>query len=404
MKVARLLGPPGGFDENGRRIGVTEERERRKQREKERRRDPQQRGDRKRGMTLEQAAQIVEQDDVSRRQAERQKRRVKRAETGIKVYELGARVGRQVAGRLERHRSRRADVSALSYSSDADETDGGENGFDPKSAVTPARLLGTPPSPVAEPPERSPRFPAAFNSPLLPPSAPPLKPLNLRDPLPSVGSPFALEDAAMAPDYFGMRHRSHRPTGPSRPPSGALDRHEERPLPSTLPRRPSFKLRPYPRSIAHTGNVALDWIIWILVGSPPNPNTAGLDTSIAFVGGLLGGVIHLIAFTFFVAYHTSALLVASGIALRATIIFLYWAGLNLTGRTEVSKSVVEYWRTCRGEWDKVCAEEGESSLGIVRVLRGFAELAALQSSKSGQSLVPIPIRAALIDIMPRSDS
>ncbi|BGP56566.1 hypothetical protein JCM8202v2_004191 [Rhodotorula sphaerocarpa] len=356
VKVARLLGPPGGFDENGRRIGVTEERERRKQREKERRRDPQQRGDRKRGMTLEQAAQIVEQDDVSRRQAERQKRRVKRAETGIKVYELGARVGRQVAGRLERHRSRRADVSALSYSSDADETDGGENGFDPKSAVTPARLLGTPPR-----------------------------------------SPFALEDAAMAPDYFGMRHRSHRPTGPSRPPSAALDRHQERPLPSTLPRRPSFKLRPYPRSIAHTGNVALDWIIWILVGSPPNPNTAGLDTSIAFVGGLLGGVIHLIAFTFFVAYHTSALLVASGIALRATIIFLYWAGLNLTGRTEVSKSVVEYWRTCRNEWDKVCAEEGESSLGMMRVLRGFAELAALQSMTRERWLREGPGALALLN-------
>ena len=341
------------------------------------------------------------------RQIERQRRRVKRAESGIKVYELGAKVGRQVAGRLERHRSQRAVTSSADFaesaSSDRDRTTAAGN---PLAAVSPAHLLGTPPSPEAvtsNSPEQCNLLPLDDEVPLLPPSAPPLRPINLADPLPTVSTPFLLEDAALAPDYFGMRHRStissRRGSLPradvGKPASG---RDFAAAAATLIPERP-FTLKAHPSRFSKTRHVVVDWIIWILIGSPPDPATAGLDTSIAFVGGLLGIAIHLVAFVFFVVYHTSALLVASCIALRATAVFLYWLVLNFSGRTEVSRSVVEYWRTCRREWDKVYEEEGERPIGPWSVVRGLAELAILQSSQLAALSVftlLIPTRLTLI--------
>ncbi|GAA5991130.1 hypothetical protein JCM10908_006552 [Rhodotorula pacifica] len=387
VKVARLLGPPGGFDENGRRIGAAEAAQRRRARSEVEKRDARRHG-KSRGLSLDQAAQIVEQEDTVGRQIERQRRRVKRAESGIKLYELGAKVGRHVAGRLERHRSQQhVIVSPLQSGGVAQAlrprmTPAGSFG-----AVSPADLLGTPPTPESLPSaslEQPDLPPLSDGDELLesPPSAPALRPTSLADPLPTVSTPFFLEDAALAPDYFGMRHRS---TTSSRRGSlpvadvgktalngdfAAATRHiSERP----------FALKAHPSRFSKTRHIAIDWVIWILIGSPPDPTSAGLDTSIAFVGGLLGIAIHLVAFTFFVLYHTSALLVASCVALRATAIFLYWLALNLSGRTEVSRSVVEYWRTCRTEWDKVYEEEGEGRIGPISIVRGLAELAILQS-------------------------
>lgn len=339
-------------------------------------------------MSLDEAAQLVEKDDTTGRQIERQRRRVKRAESGIKVYEMGAKVGRRVAGRLERHRSQRAVPSTADFAelttSDRDRT---TLAGDSLAAVSPAHLLGTPPSPEPSSSsslEQYDLLPLDNEVALSPPSAPPLRPTNLADPLPTVSTPFLLEDAAVAPDYFGMRHRS---TVSSR--RGSLPRAEVG-KPSAgrdfaaaaalIPERP-FTLKAHPSRFSKTRHIVVDWIIWILIGAPPDPATAGLDTSIAFVGGLLGIAIHLVAFVFFVVYHTSALLVASCIALRATAVFLYWLGLNFSGRTEVSRSVLEYWRTCRREWDKVYEEEGERPIGPWSVVRGLAELAILQSSQ-----------------------
>lgn len=306
------------------------------------------------------------------------------------MYELGAKVGRHVAGRLERHRSRRIVASAAERPQLAPrdpEGTGTAAAVDPLAAVSPAHLLGTPPLPATTPSSFSAEtlgLPPFDDDMLLsPPSAPPLRPVNLSDPLPTVSTPFILEDAALAPDYFGMRHSS---TISSR--RGSLPAVETRKSDSSLdfaaaatrgPERP-FQLKAHPSRLSKTRHFVVDWVIWILIGSPPDPATAGLDTSIAFVSGLLGFAIHLVAFVFFVLYHTSALLVASCVALRTTGIFLYWAALNLSGRTEVSRSVVEYWRTCRREWDKVHEEEGEPAIGPWSVVRGLAELAILQSS------------------------
>ncbi|GAA5860965.1 hypothetical protein JCM3774_003204 [Rhodotorula dairenensis] len=390
VKVARLLGPPGGFDDTGRRIGAAEAADARRRRTKPDAGPSVLRPKEKksRGLSLDQAAQIVEQDALVGRQIERQRRQVKRAESGIKVYELGAKVGRHVAGRLERHRSQRAVASvserpaATSMSPNRFET-----AVDPLAAVSPAHLLGTPPLPETPPPTLSAGsvdlLPFSDDEMLLsPPSAPPLQPVSLADPLPTVATPFILEDAALAPDYFGMRHRSTVSSRRDSLPAATAGKRgsglDFAAAAARVTERP-FTLRAHPSRFSRTRHVVVDWVIWILIGSPPDPTAAGLDTSIAFVGGLLGVAVHLVAFVFFVLYHTSALLVASCVAIRATAIFLYWLGLNLSGRTEVSRSIVEYWRTCRREWDKVHEEEGEPAIGPWSVVRGLAELAVLQS-------------------------
>jgi hypothetical protein len=385
----RLLGPPGGYGEDDgedrRRPGM-----RRKatgsswlDEERERERDGR---DKARGMSLDQAAQIVENalgkergEDGGRRQEERQKRRVRRAESGLRAYEIGVEVGRRVAGRLERHRSRRAEVAWRSSATDGEREE--EQRRDSLVAVTPAQLLGVPPSPSPtgassdkSPPSLSTPSGDANEIPPLPPAAPALRPLSIPDlpPLPTVATPFDL-DPSFPEDYFAL-HRRRTSIAPNSP-----TKHAAFASPST-PKTP-FILQPLPNP-SPMRTALLDWIIFLLIGSPRPPSVAGLDNSLATVGGLVGILVHSLGFLFFVAYHLTALLASSYGALRSTAIFLYWAGLNLSGRTEVGKAVVEYWRTCRAEWNKVVDEEGEDPLSGAAVVRGVLELAALHRSES----------------------
>lgn len=392
VKLVRVLGPPGGYGEGD--ATASGEGRGRALDESSRAAGP-------RGLSLGEAAQRVGDalgGDAARigadrqaaqgagRHEERQRRRLKRAESGLRAWEIGAEVGRRVAGRLERHRSRR------------DATGGSEEGGDEQpglttkadgrflTAVTPAALLGSPPSDpgLAAPSSSLNALKEPEDVPLRPPSAPALGPVSNPDlpPLPTVSTPLALEPSALD-DYFGILRR--RSSARRAPGSSASVSTRANFLASSSPRSP-FVLRTVPpRRPTTVTRRLVDSAIYLLIGSPPAPSSAGLDTSLASVGGLVGLVVHTVGFAFFVAYHLSALVVASWGALRATGTFVYWLGMNLSGRTEVARAVGEYWRTGRAEWDRVVEEEGEEPLGMWSVARGLAELAMLQSSASRPS-------------------
>ncbi|GJN90328.1 hypothetical protein Rhopal_003337-T1 [Rhodotorula paludigena] len=340
-KVLKLLGPPGGYDARPRAaethepnvLSAGQSADYGHSGEEMSRRRP-----KKRGMSFNEAAQLVEDavrggatggEPEQGRHEERQRRRVRRAESGMRAYDLGIEVGKKVAGRLERHRSRRGGAAVEfgapstpapsswrqpSFECDKD---------DALVAATPSQLLGTPPTP------------AVRLSPV-----PPLAPLG-----------DEVDDFPPLP-----------PSAPSLP----------------TPRTPPT-IKRFPTPLSNARTTLLDSLIWVLIGSPPSPSSADLDTTVASLGGLVGLVVHSIGFVFFVGFHLATLFIASYAGMRATAIFAYWAWMNLTGRTVVAKAVVEYWRTCRVEWDKVCLCEGEPELSAWSVVKGVAELAALQS-------------------------
>ncbi|BGP25949.1 hypothetical protein JCM10295v2_004892 [Rhodotorula toruloides] len=394
-KVLRLLGPPGGYEE--RRPGIRRGRtgswlEGEKEGEGKRM-------GKEKGLSLDEAAQIVENAlgkehaDQGGRQEERQRRRVKRAESGLRAYEMGVAVGRRVAGRLERHRSRKGEpTQRLSPGEVGDE---GSRRNESLVAATPAQLLGVPPSPSSSGTSSrvSQYSPYAATAgiddiPPLPPAAPALRPLSIPDlpPLPTIATPFDL-DPSSPDDYFASQRRR---TSVS---SNSPTKHAAFATPST-PKTP-FILQPLPNP-SPMRTVFLDWVIYLLIGSPRPPSVSGLDDSLATVGGLIGILVHSLGFLFFVAYHLTALLVSSYDALRTTAVFLYWAGLNLSGRTEVSKAVFEYWRTCRVEWDKVVDEEGEDTVSVAAVVKGVLELAALHRMTRRRWLQEGPGRLKLL--------
>ncbi|CDR36211.1 hypothetical protein NBRC10512_007757 [Rhodotorula toruloides] len=385
-KIVRLLGPPGGYETGG--VGLKGKEEEREKKGKGK------------GISLDQAAQIVETAlgkegaEEGGRQEERQRRRVKRAESGLRAYEIGVEVGRRVAGRLERHRSRKG--QAGSQPTAEQEREHGSGRAESLVAVTPAQLLGVPPSPSSSDVsnKRSPPSRLAFTGDIddlspLPPAAPALRPLSILDlpPLPTVATPFNL-DPSSPDDYFALQRRRTSISSNSPAKLAAFA------TPST-PKTP-FILQPLPNP-SPMRTALLDWIIFFLIGSPRPPSVAGLDTSLATVGGLIGVLVHSLGFLFFVVYHLTALLISSYGALRATAVFLYWAGLNLSGRTEVSKAVVEYWRTCRVEWDKVVDEEGEDTVSVFAVVKGVLELAALHRTTRRRWLQDGPGRLKLLN-------
>jgi len=390
VKVVRVLGPPTGFDTPRARAQAHSGRGKGKERE------------RARGLSLDEAAQRLEDAfgrgsgsgrevrDGAGKFEERQRRRLRRAESGLRAYELGTEVGRRVAGRLERHRSRRDVVDVDAAVGEISAPD--EPGRQVLAAVTPAALLGSPPigdiltSPFAQP--RQDDDDLDDDLPLVPPSAPSLRPTTNPNlpPFPTVSTPLALEPAALD-DYFGLSRRtssrrtSLAPTSP---------RQRSAFLPSSASPRTPFVLRAIPARTRTVRRRLLDLVIFLCVGSPPRPSSAGLDTSFASVGGILGVVVHAVGFFFFVAYHLSTLIVASLVALRQTATFLYWFWMNLSGRTEVARAVVEYWRACRAEWDRVVDEDGEEQIGLWSVGQGLFELAVLQTSASLSSSLSSP--------------
>ncbi|GAA6013996.1 hypothetical protein JCM11491_003481 [Sporobolomyces phaffii] len=260
-KLVAILGPPGGYESSAK--------------------------DRSPGGGKRTAAERVEKQ---------QRRRVQRAESGLRGYDLGAKVGGDVAGRLRRRTSARTDKSSPGHGEREDRKLGG-------STATPTSIFAA--HATAE--------------------------TSLQSRRPTLLSP-SIDTILSTETYF----------------------------PSTAGPTSLFKRSRY-----------LDLAVWIMVGS---------FDSLDSVGGVIGSLVHLFGFSFFVASHSAALAASSIVAVRAVAIFLYWMSLNLSGRTEISKAVIAYWRTCRKEWDRVCVEEeGGRGLSAYSVMRGLAELAALHS-------------------------
>ncbi|GAA6032079.1 hypothetical protein JCM8097_007057 [Rhodosporidiobolus ruineniae] len=393
-KVVKLLGPPGGFNARSaaRREGekgVLEE-------------------------AFEGEDDEAAEERRERRDDETRRRRAKRAESGVRAYEKAAEVGRRVAGRLERHRSRgtvpllkegklRVDVSE-------EEKEEKENVPPPAAArrmraATPSQLLGSPPDafPLLSPlaldvplsPTLSPLDPVGHPSPL--PPAPHLQP-NFGAPLPAVQTPFTLDPVEELDEgYFGLKRRTRKTSLASS--SSAVADLPNLPFSPHLPPLPSRRSTAYHRT--------LDLLIYLLIGSPPPlPSTTpnSLDASLSSLGGLVGLIVHLVGFTFFLGYHLAALAVSSYFAARTAGVWAYWAGMNLTGRTEVARAVVGYWRTCRGEWDRVCEEDGERRIGVWAVGRALFELAVLHSMTRARFLSDGPGRLTLLNSPPADPS
>ncbi|GAA5956903.1 hypothetical protein JCM3765_006636 [Sporobolomyces pararoseus] len=255
-KLIDVLGPPGGYEQRDMKSGRVDGKMRAQER-------------------LEQ----------------QQRRRVQRAESGLKAYEFGTTVGGGVAGKLRRRVSYRRGQ--------------GEHVESKESRSTKRSRLENDMTPSDQPTPLSP---------------------SLDTNLPKV-------------DYFKSASPARTPTTPS--------------------------------------HGILEFAVWILIGSFDEPEH---DTSISSLGGIIGLFVHLVGFSFFVTAHTSSLAASSVFAFRSVIIFLYWLTLNLCGRTDLSRAVIAYWKSCRKEWDRVCVEEeGSRGLTAWSVMRGLVELAALHS-------------------------
>lgn len=255
-KLIDILGPPGGYQQNDR---------------SSRRIDGKTRGQEKHG--------------------QQQRRRVQRAESGLKAYDFGTKVGGEMAGKLRRRVSSRKVKGMSIESKESRSTEG------------------------------------------------------LQSP---------------------ERHKiwSDQPSSIS---------------PSTLPKADHFTATTSDQAQKSTLQSILDVIAWILIGSFDEPEH---DSSISSPGGIIGVLVHLIGFSFFVISHTVSLAASSVLAFRSVTLFLYWLTLNLCGRTDLSRAVVAYWVSCRREWNRVCVEEeGGVGLGTWSVLRGLVELTALHSSE-----------------------
>jgi hypothetical protein len=312
----------------------------------------------------------TKKDDSTRR------RRVQRAESGLKAYELGAEVGKRVAGRLERHRSQKGDGLRLrTRPFQVEEEKASEEARPPRlRAATPSQLLGSPPdSSFSVSPSPTPFSPTL--APLQLPPAPTLEPLFVPSDqhFPAVHTPFTLDPLDPLDDgYFGLKRRRTRR-------DSLLQPGEE----SFSPSKPTFSLPSVSTSPPTWRSRTLDFFIYLLIGSFTSPSSSApssLDTSLSSLGGFLGLLVHTFGFLFFLIYHLSALIYSSYFALRRTGVWACWAGRNLTGRTEVSRSVVRYGRTCYEQWCVVAEESGEKRMSAWGVGRALVELAVLQSS------------------------
>ena len=269
----------------------------------------------------------------------KQRRRVERAESGLKGYDVGKQIGNAMAGRIRRGTSYRG----------FDRTEGSDG---PEGETRTIRR------------RRSENDSSSFPFSTATPS-------SLLDTRAGDWSPSKISSSPILAQILG-----------SSPPS--LDDFSLPPPKSTLRRTSAGSQFPWK---------LLSLMGYILVGASATESSqqGEFEGSIEDLGGLIGTLVHFVGFTFFVVSHASALLVSSLSATRTLAIFLYWMILNLTGRTELSKAIVAYWRTCRKEWDRVCIEEEDGkALSTMSVLRGLVETVALHSSELNSSLCMFP--------------
>ncbi|KAM0755150.1 hypothetical protein T439DRAFT_377514 [Meredithblackwellia eburnea MCA 4105] len=356
------------------------------------------------------------------------RRRLERAESGMKGFEVGERVVERVAGRLRRDLSHREEgerrrklgeikLENEDYLMERDKREDGEkklearatpmsfllSSFDNDSASS---NLGPPPLPplIHQPLSFLPTLvestsssdssnslstpisgPTLISLADLPPPKPTLAPLKIDIAEPS---PFPTANPVPPMDgYFAPRRRrtekerEKKATGPGSPAATQQPR-TPRALNPSLPKSPHS-----PKSLSFPSNVFSlllshlqqhgDFVLWILLGPS--------DT--AHISGLLGILLHLFGFFYFLLIHTFALVVSTYRTLRAFFYFGWWVYLNLSGKTQLGVVARRYWDLCRKEWESVSAEElesgeGENGLGVRDVVIGLAEMAAVQAMSS----------------------
>lgn len=116
----------------------------------------------------------------------------------------------------------------------------------------------------------------------------------------------------------------------------------------------------------------------------------GDDEGLISVGGLLGCLLWLSGFAYFVGVHVASLAWSAIQTVRTVGLFLYWVILNVAGRTDLGKVAREYVRLCRKEWDEVAREDGER-LGVWALGKGLAEVAAIQAMTKARYLSEGPL-------------
>lgn len=318
----------------------------------------------------------------------------------MKGYEVGQRIARKLAERLRKEQYE----GPLEAGEESDEREAeavAEVVQREMVAATPMSMFGASPSSLSPPlfsfatPGLTDSYPSTASSNDLPPT-----PFGFHPPKPSLRPIF--DDAEPSPlplvpeeppatrtldeGYFSIRKR--RPSRPTKPaprivtgnlgsPATSAGR---KPSPRTAsPRTPTQRLVDSAwGGCRHQLRAHADLLVWLLVGAPEM--SAGLDQGLASVGGLLGILLHLVGFAFFILVHTWAALVSLALTLRSVVFFLHWTFLNLTGQTDLSIVVKEYLALCRKEWDTVCAEDGVR-LSVWSVGLGLFELMAVQASE-----------------------
>lgn len=368
----------------------------------------------------------------------KERRRIDRAETGMKGFEFGEKFAARIAGKLRKQQDNTYDgvrigVEDLLMAHVPDQ---------PSPLVVPTTLRAATPMSLFAPSDGEGGHFATLLSPPLPlvphrrttstgntstPSLVPLKPklgpvepsdvelspLPFEDGLEGLDSleelsplvPAQLVDVGMDDGYFSIDKMSPiLPPSTLAPPTFvSLDEDTPPVLLVTLPPTPavvpstpilsssqeespgsdnralSTIIAPFTFAAAHLERLArqnIDFLVWAAVGSisPGTSRAEGMES----VGGLLGLVLDIFGFAFFLVIHSGSLVVSTLATLRSITLVLHWAFLNLTGRTDLSVVAYEYLVLCRHEWDRVYAEDGVKmnawSVGI-----GLLEMAAVQA-------------------------
>lgn len=334
-------------------------------------------------------------NDMTPGTIKKERRQVERAEKGLRGYEFGEKIAQRVAERFRREGIDPAEMSkALA---------GGNSSVPHRvvhatrevlAAATPMSLLGQPPTPISPPL-------LAFPTPSLqetelnslahpPPDVKVFKPILRPVDFEGEPSPLPLQPEEPPPknisessDYFGIRKRrkslqrtaSTSQVMPDQDPIQTRNRESGVAIPRDSP---EDAVKAPTKHVIEQNRRYSDLFLFILVGRPV-PNV-GLDRGFSSIGGLLGMLLHLIGFTAFVAVHSWALVVSFVLTSRSISYFLHWTYLNLSGQTDLSIVLKDYFKLCRHEWDIVYAEDGQR-LSAWSVALGLLELMAIQASE-----------------------
>ncbi|KAL8284122.1 hypothetical protein RQP46_004871 [Phenoliferia psychrophenolica] len=345
-------------------------------------------------------------DSTEPRTVRKDRRRLERAESGLRGFDLGEKIAVRLADKLRKEQH----ANAMGVELAKDKVAVPASSF---RAATPMSLFLVPQDLEQEPRPATMSSPPLLTlspTPLLDPSwsgstdsAPIQTPsLLFAPPKPKLApifdeaepSPFPIvpppTSAPIDDGYFALRQRKRPRTQPSQPASVAAQLSLPEPDVASVSRSHSSPASPPPHNTGHLFTAAtnpirravraierrarthVDLVVWILIGAPQP------EDRLSSVGGLVGVLLHLFGFAFFVLVHSGALLVSTFVTLRSIAFFLHWTFLNLTGRTDLSVVAREYIRLCTKEWNLVAEQDGVR-LGVWSVAVGILEMAAIQA-------------------------